>query len=101
MFCGKCGKEINNEAVVCPHCGCAVAGKAVVRKRGGETSTLSMLAVVFAFLAPIVGLILGIVGMSSYNDESLRKKCKGAIFISLGMFLAYFMLGFFIGTMMV
>lgn len=23
MFCSKCGKEIDNEAVVCVHCGCA------------------------------------------------------------------------------
>ena len=22
MFCSKCGKEIENEAVVCVHCGC-------------------------------------------------------------------------------
>ena len=22
MFCSKCGKEINDEAVVCIHCGC-------------------------------------------------------------------------------
>lgn len=21
MFCSKCGKEIDNEAVICPHCG--------------------------------------------------------------------------------
>ena len=25
-FCQKCGKEIMDEAVVCPGCGCAVAG---------------------------------------------------------------------------
>tara|TARA_B100000795_G_scaffold176297_1_gene133214 strand:+ start:645 stop:944 length:300 start_codon:yes stop_codon:yes gene_type:complete len=24
MFCSKCGEEINNEAVVCLSCGCAV-----------------------------------------------------------------------------
>ena len=24
MFCNKCGKEVNYEAVVCVHCGCAV-----------------------------------------------------------------------------
>ncbi|MBR3790704.1 MAG: zinc-ribbon domain-containing protein, partial [Clostridia bacterium] len=24
MFCKKCGKEINDEAVVCVHCGCRV-----------------------------------------------------------------------------
>ena len=23
-FCGKCGKEIDDEAVVCVHCGCPV-----------------------------------------------------------------------------
>ena len=23
MFCNKCGKEIDNEAVICPNCGCA------------------------------------------------------------------------------
>lgn len=25
MFCSKCGKEINDEAIVCPNCGCATA----------------------------------------------------------------------------
>jgi len=25
MFCSKCGKEINDEAVVCVHCGCPTA----------------------------------------------------------------------------
>lgn len=24
MFCSKCGKEINDEAVICVHCGCSV-----------------------------------------------------------------------------
>ena len=24
-FCSKCGKEILDEAVICPHCGCATA----------------------------------------------------------------------------
>ncbi len=25
MFCKHCGKEINDNAVVCVHCGCAVS----------------------------------------------------------------------------
>ncbi len=25
MFCSKCGKEINDDAVICVHCGCATA----------------------------------------------------------------------------
>lgn len=24
MFCSKCGKEVNDEAVICIHCGCAI-----------------------------------------------------------------------------
>lgn len=25
-FCSKCGKEIMDEAVICPNCGCSVTG---------------------------------------------------------------------------
>ena len=28
-FCGSCGKELVDEAVVCPGCGCAVAANNV------------------------------------------------------------------------
>ena len=29
MFCNKCGKEINDEAVICIGCGCAVRNSSV------------------------------------------------------------------------
>ncbi len=29
MFCAKCGREIHDEAVVCIHCGCLVAGRSL------------------------------------------------------------------------
>lgn len=32
MFCSKCGKEINDDAVVCVHCGCAVEGRSIAPK---------------------------------------------------------------------
>lgn len=28
MFCGNCGKEIDDKAVVCVHCGCATGNSA-------------------------------------------------------------------------
>ena len=31
-FCGKCGKEIMDEAVVCPNCGCAVQPEKAVKE---------------------------------------------------------------------
>lgn len=27
MYCSKCGAEVDDEAVVCPKCGCLIAGK--------------------------------------------------------------------------
>ena len=34
MFCSKCGNEINDEAVICPKCGCAVKGSSA---NGGKS----------------------------------------------------------------
>lgn len=68
MFCSKCGKEIDDEAVVCVHCGCAtgVRKKAEVSKEPYKLSTgLSLLG----FFVPLVVLIMGIVELSN-NDHS-------------------------------
>lgn len=52
-YCSQCGKELVDEAVVCPNCGCAV--QAPVNPQEDKPSTgLNILA----FLFPLVGLIL-------------------------------------------
>lgn len=35
-FCQKCGKEMVEEAVVCPSCGCSVAQENAVKKNGDD-----------------------------------------------------------------
>ena len=67
-FCSKCGKEIFEEAVVCPNCGCAVEGaKAVNDAPNAGFAVLS-------FFIPIVGLILYLV----YKDSApLKAKSAG------------------------
>lgn len=54
-YCSHCGKEILDEAVVCPHCGCAVNGSnnAVI---GDDIPSTGLN--ILSFLIPIVGLIL-------------------------------------------
>lgn len=91
MFCQKCGNEIHNEAVVCPHCGCPVQENApqpagvsdapVVEN--GETSGMATGALVCAFLIPIVGIILGIVGVIKYETPTYKNRCIIAIVISI------------------
>ncbi len=52
-YCSQCGKELVDEAVVCPNCGCAV--QAPVSQQEDKPSTgLNILA----FLFPVIGLIL-------------------------------------------
>lgn len=57
MFCSKCGKEIMDEAVICPACGCPVAGKALSNANAEEDMPNGGLNVL-GFLIPLAGLIM-------------------------------------------
>lgn len=85
-YCSKCGKELMDEAVICVNCGCAVvneqtANQTAVQNR--ESSGTANCALVFSFLCPIVGLIIGIVGLCKYKEQKLRKRCTTAIVVSI------------------
>lgn len=55
MFCTKCGAEINDSAVVCVNCGCAVGGKQVVEEE--KDMTVSVGLVIVSVLIPLFGII--------------------------------------------
>lgn len=48
-YCSRCGKEIVADAVICPHCGCAVEK----RKEDDTSHTLRVIAFVFLILSCI------------------------------------------------
>lgn len=64
MYCKKCGKEINDEAVVCPNCGCATDNYKTNTKSTAvidENDAPSAGFAVLGFFVPLVGLILYLV----------------------------------------
>ena len=72
MYCSVCGKEILDEAVICPGCGCMVknadAKKAVSTLAENEKKTqvsliLGIVGIVFAWLFALVGHITSIIGV--------------------------------------
>ncbi|MCB5253781.1 MAG: zinc ribbon domain-containing protein [Candidatus Cloacimonadaceae bacterium] len=69
MFCSNCGKEIDDNAVVCIHCG-------VSTKAGGaggamqEDGELGCLLGGLCFLFPIVGLILYLVWKNEMPNKA-------------------------------
>ena len=71
MFCQKCGKEIMDEAVICPHCGCATGGK--VKATATDDAPNTGYAVL-GFFIPIIGLIMY---LSMKNEKPLAAKSAG------------------------
>lgn len=59
MFCSNCGKEINDNAVVCIHCGCST-GKTTAPVRNSSDAPSFGFAFL-GFLIPLLGLILYLV----------------------------------------
>ena len=93
MFCKSCGKEINDQAVVCPHCGVQTGVVQQIPQQvnyGGqqnytapqqnpypnqypqqnEVDEVNVGLVVLSVLFPIVGIILGAVNISNGKKKS-------------------------------
>ena len=56
-FCQRCGEEIMDAAVVCPHCGCPANDSTVNLTPDVSNTGLNIIS----FLLPFVGLILYII----------------------------------------
>jgi hypothetical protein len=81
MYCNNCGKEIDDKAFVCPHCGV----KQQVNSIDGNIGGLG----VICFLIPLLGLILYIL----WKDTNPIKS-SGAGKAALWGVAFYFFLGF-------
>ena len=93
MFCLKCGKEIDNNAMRCPYCGCPTenAGAPIeadiidpaiksANSLGITSIILGALGILWAWLIALFGWILGGVGLAlslvGRNKSKCAKKCK-------------------------
>ena len=77
MYCKNCGQQIDNNAVVCPHCGVATENYKAQPKTEEQDDRSAGFAVL-CFFFPVVGLILWLVWKD--NLPLRAKSCgKGAI----------------------
>lgn len=75
-FCQYCGKELRDEAVLCPTCGCTTG-----KNHPSENDDRAGCALPFlSFLFPIVGLILWAVWRRDFPNKS--KTCGKAALVS-------------------
>jgi hypothetical protein len=64
-YCTKCGKEIDDEAIICVNCGCSTTPT----KKNVEPDSDSVGWGFLGFFIPLVGLILWLV----WKDEAPKK----------------------------
>lgn len=110
-FCTHCGKEVMDDAVICPNCGCSVQydenpqGGAAPQNTAPQPqyrapapvdsySTLSIVGLVLSFFMPLVGLIVSIMAHNeakntgSIKSQSMSK--AGIIISAIEMGIAVF-----------
>ena len=84
-YCSKCGKELMDEAVVCPGCGCAQENRAI------QNDASSFGWAVLGFFFPIVGLILYLVWKDStpLKAKSAGKGALVSVIVSVVLWIIY------------
>ncbi len=96
MYCTNCGKEINDQAVVCPNCGVATSNNKSNDANGNAQNKNGMAVAGFvcSFFIPILGWVFGGIGLS----RALKRNNKGKGFSIASIVIASvnFLLGLII-----
>ncbi len=90
MYCRNCGKEIDEKAVICPHCGVAQKDNLTATLDGIHDSG-SLGWGVLGCCLPLVGLILYLVWKDSKPKTALMAG-KGALLYVILVALCYFLI---------
>lgn len=73
-FCAKCGKELMDDAVLCPHCGCTVDGAPAkkVKSESSQSAKSGWVPLVFGILGLVYGILvlMASLGISSLYPAS-------------------------------
>ena len=79
-YCQTCGKQLVDDAVFCPGCGCAVGNNAPAghNNAGPAADAPNIGFAILSFFFPLIGLILWLVWKDTYPLKA--KSCgKGAL----------------------
>lgn len=85
-FCQKCGKELHDEAVICPGCGCSINegekpvaynANELVSKKAKASKILGILSVLLLAVLGIPAIILGVMSKNETNGVLCDKAKTG------------------------
>ena len=93
MYCSVCGKEVMDEAVICPSCGCMIKKdgiKTIGKSSGSDKKTqtsviLGIIGIAFAWLFALIGHIVSIIGIIlGIKEYKETEKMTGLILSIIG-----------------
>ena len=94
MYCTVCGKEILDEAVICPGCGCMAQNNKIKtnvlvtndkEKKTQSSLVLGIVGIVFAWLFALVGHITSIIGIViGIKEYKESEKMTGLVLSIIG-----------------
>ena len=76
MYCNNCGKEIDDNAVVCPHCGSATEKLSAATTPTAKNS-LALVGLVLSFFVCLAGLIVSIMALNKSKQPEYAGDGKG------------------------
>ncbi len=96
IYCSECGKQIDQNQSSCPNCGALLnshifvqSSKAVQSTDIVENGSITICAMIFSFLFPPMGIVLGILGLKKQRSKTNINLCKTAIVISVILTIVY------------
>ena len=97
--CPKCNTVLQNEAKICSNCNFVFEDTVIHlttlnRTDDNESNTYGVLAIVFSFFLPLLGLIFGAIGLGKLKQRKARRLCAIGITIALFMFLIQLVISF-------
>ena len=97
-YCGNCGNELHDQAVVCPSCGHAAATPATAATPAAKPDASNFGFAFLGFCFPIVGLILWLVWKDStpLKAGSAGKGALAGVIASVIGYIIYFVVIFLI-----
>ena len=92
MFCKNCGQELNDNAVICPHCGVATDNYAKSTAVTEQKNTMALIGFILSFFVALAGLIVSIIAYKNakkpeFNGDGKSFALAGIIIsaVSLGI----------------
>ena len=109
MFCKNCGKEIDDNAVVCPHCGVMQKTLAAEEKKpvnglgiaGFVISLLSMWLSVYFCIASIIAVILSAIGYAKREKHSVNGLALAGLIIGIVTLVIWFIVWLIVGSALI